>query len=104
MEKSLNPEDLFQNSKAIEEDLLKVLANSRAKTVTATAGGGMVTATINLEMQIVSLKIEKEVINPDDAEMLQDLVVSAVNEGLNQAQKLFTRELSEVTLKNFPRP
>jgi hypothetical protein len=92
---------LFQSMmKQIEEVGVKVsqLQEELAeKTVTATAGGGMVTVTANGQKEIISVKIEKEVVNPDDIELLEDLVCAAVNEALNKAQEMISEEMSKLT-------
>ncbi len=67
------------------------------KTVDAQAGGGMVSVVVNGKYEVVSMKIEKEVVNPEDIEMLQDLVVAAVNEGIRKAQEMSASEMSKIT-------
>ena len=67
------------------------------KTVEATAGGGMVAVTVNGKFEILSLKIEKEVVNPEDVEMLQDLIIPAVNEGVRKAQEMSASEMAKIT-------
>ena len=67
------------------------------KTVEASAGGGMVAAVVSGRHELISLKIEKDVVNPEDVEMLQDLIVAAVNEGIRKAQEMATAEMSKIT-------
>ena len=67
------------------------------KSVEATAGGGMVSVAVNGKFEILSLKIEKEVVNSDDVEMLQDLIVAAVNEGIRKAQEMAASEMGKIT-------
>jgi len=67
------------------------------KTVEAQAGGGMVRVVVNGKYEIVSLKIEKEVVNPEDIEMLQDLIAAAVNEGVRKAQEMASSEMAKIT-------
>lgn len=67
------------------------------RTVEASAGGGMVTAVVNGRNELISIKIERDVVNPDDVEMLQDLIVAAVNEGVRKAQEMATAEMSKIT-------
>jgi len=81
----------------MQEQMMRVQEELAAKTVEATAGGGMVTAVVNGKHELVSLKIEKDVVDPDDIEMLQDLVVAAVNEGVRRAQEMAAEEMSKVT-------
>jgi DNA-binding YbaB/EbfC family protein len=74
--------------------LQEELAN---KQVEASAGGGMVTATVNGKQQLLGLKIDPAAVDPDDVEMLQDLVTAAVNEALKQSQQLASEEMSKLT-------
>lgn len=67
------------------------------KTVSATSGGGMVTVTANGQKEIVSVKIEKDVVSPDDIELLEDLVCAAVNEALSKCQEMITGEMCKLT-------
>ncbi len=89
--------DLMRQAQKIQEEIARVQEEAKEKTVEASAGGGMVTAVANGGGQIVSVKIEKEVINPDDAEMLQDLIVAACNEALRRAQEMVQSEMARVT-------
>jgi hypothetical protein len=70
---------------------------AKKKTVEATAGGGMVTVVANGAGEIISIKIEKDVVNPDDVEMLQDLVLAAANEAIRRAQEMVNSEMSKLT-------
>jgi DNA-binding YbaB/EbfC family protein len=79
---------LMQQAQEMQEQLAKVQAEAANETVEATAGGGMVTVTANGAGEIVEIKIAKEAIDPDDPEMLADLVLAAVNEALRSAQRL----------------
>jgi len=67
------------------------------KTIEASAGGGMVKAVANGRQQIVSISIEKEVVDPEDVEMLQDLIVAAVNDALTQSQQMVSEEMNKLT-------
>ena len=67
------------------------------KTVEASAGGGMIVAVANGKQELVSIQIEREVIDPDDAEMLQDLIMAAVNDALNRAREMMNEEMGKVT-------
>ena len=81
----------------MQQKMLRLQEELAAKTVEATSGGGMITAVVNGKHELVSLKIEKEVVNPEDIEMLQDLIVAAVNEGVRKAQEMATAEMSKIT-------
>lgn len=67
------------------------------KTVEASSGGGMVNATINGRQEILSLRIDPEVVNREDIEMLQDLIVAAVNEAIRKSQEMMTEEMKKIT-------
>jgi nucleoid-associated protein EbfC len=67
------------------------------KTTEATAGGGMVKVIANGKQQILSIQIEKEVVDPEDVDMLQDLIVAAVNEALSRSQAMVNEEMSKIT-------
>jgi DNA-binding YbaB/EbfC family protein len=79
---------LMQQAQEMQEQLAKVQEEAASETVEATAGGGMVTVTANGAGEITEIKIAKEAIDPDDPEMLADLVLAAVNEALRSAQRL----------------
>ncbi len=88
---------IMKQAKKMQERMLQLQEELAAKTVEATAGGGMVSVVVNGKFEILSLKIDKEVINPDDVEMLQDLVVAAVNEGIRKAQEMASSEMGKIT-------
>lgn len=88
---------MLQQLQTLQEDVLRAQDEAAATVVTATAGGGAVTATVTGERRVQSLTIAPEVVDPDDVEMLQDLVVAAVNEGLEQVERVTAERLAEVT-------
>lgn len=90
--------DLMREAQKIQSQMQKVQEEAKLKTVEASAGGGMVTVVANGGGEIVSIKIEKDVINPDDAEMLQDLIIAASNEALRRAQQMVNEEMSKLTM------
>ncbi|MGD9004712.1 MAG: YbaB/EbfC family nucleoid-associated protein [Desulfobacterales bacterium] len=76
---------------------MKLQDEMATKTVETTAGGGMVKVVANGKQQIVSIDIEKEVVDPEDIEMLQDLILAAVNEALTKSQEMVATEMSKLT-------
>ncbi len=72
-------------------------AEAAAQVVEASAGGGMVSVKVNGKQELLEVVIEKDVVNPDDVEMLQDLIVAAVNEGMKKAQQLMQDKLQGIT-------
>lgn len=89
--------DLMRQAKKMQQEMVKVQEEAKKKIVEASSGGGMVTVTANGSMEIISIKIEREVVNPDDIEMLQDLIVAAANEALRRAQQMVSEEMSKIT-------
>jgi hypothetical protein len=88
---------MLQQVQSLQEDMLKAQEEIAATTVTATAGGGAVTAVVTGERRVQSLTIAPEVVDPEDVEMLQDLVVAAVNEGLEQVDRALAERMSAFT-------
>jgi DNA-binding YbaB/EbfC family protein len=94
---------MMKQVQKLQEKMAEVQAGLEQKTVTADAGGGMIRVTVNGKQQVVAIKIEKEAVNPEDIEMLEDLVVSAVNKGLEESQKMAQEEMEKVTAGVLPR-
>ncbi len=89
--------DLMKQAQQMQKRMLEIREELANRTVEATVGGGMVTAVVNGQQEIVSLSITPEVVDPDDTEMLEDLIVAAVNEALQQSQELMSSEMSKLT-------
>lgn len=89
--------NIMKQAKKMQERMAQLQDELTEKRVDATAGGGMVSVTVNGKFEVLSLKIEKEVVNPNDVEMLQDLVVAAVNEGIRKAQEMAAAEMGKIT-------
>ena len=86
----------------MQKKLQKLDLELKERVVEAAAGGGMVKIKVNGAEEIVDIKIEKDVINPDDKGMLEDLVLAAANEGIKKAKKLRETELAKVTGMMMP--
>ncbi|MDP3038285.1 MAG: YbaB/EbfC family nucleoid-associated protein [Deltaproteobacteria bacterium] len=89
--------NLVQQAQQLQAKMLKVQEEMATRTAEASAGGGMVTAVANGKQELLSIKVEKEVINPEDVEMLQDLIVAAVNAALKKAQEMVSEEMKKLT-------
>jgi DNA-binding YbaB/EbfC family protein len=89
--------DIVKQAQQIQEQLQEAQEASGTKTVEASAGGGMVTAVVNGRLQLVDLKIEPSVLEGQDVEMLRDLVMAAVNEGVRRAQQMMAEEMGKIT-------
>lgn len=88
---------IMKQAQKMQEKMLRVQEELASKTVEATSGGGMITAVVNGKFELVSLKIEKEVVDPEDIEMLQDLIVASVNEGIRKSQEMTQEEMAKIT-------
>ena len=89
--------NIMKQAKKMQERMARLQQELETKTVDASSGGGMVSVVVNGKFEIVSLKIEKDVVNAEDVEMLQDLVMAAVNEGVRKAQEMTAAEMSKIT-------
>ena len=89
--------NMMKQAQKLQSQMLKLQEDMAAKTVETAAGGGMVKVVANGKQQIVASQIEKEVVDPEDIEMLQDLILSAVNEALTKSQEMVATEMSKLT-------
>ena len=89
--------NIMNQAKIMQNRLAQIQEEMAQKTVEASSGGGMVTVVANGRQEILSVKIEPEVVNPEDVEMLQDLVQAAVNDALRKAQEMVSQEMAKVT-------
>jgi DNA-binding YbaB/EbfC family protein len=92
-----NMQNIMKQAQAMQEQMAKVQEQAAAKTVSGTAGGGIVTVTVNGAMQIVGVVMDPEAVKSGDVEMLQDLVVAAANDALRKAQEMMAEEMKSVT-------
>jgi DNA-binding YbaB/EbfC family protein len=89
--------NIMKEAQKMQAEMARVQEEAKKKTVEATAGGGMVTVVARGAGEIVSVKIEKDVVDPEDVEMLQDLIMAASNEALRRAQELVNDDMSKLT-------
>ncbi len=89
--------NMMKQAQKLQSKMLKLQEELAEKTVEATSGGGMVKVVANGRQQIVSIQIEEEVIDPDDVEMLQDLILAAINDALAKSQEMVSGEMSKLT-------
>jgi len=90
----MNIQQMMKQAQEMQDRLQKQMADMK---VEATAGGGMVTVVANGKQEIVSIKIDREVINPEDGQMLEDLVLAACNEALRKSREMMQAELGKLT-------
>lgn len=89
--------NIMKQAQAMQEKMAKVQEEISKKKVEASSGGGMVTVVANGKQEILSVRIDPEVVDPKDVEMLQDLIVAAVNEAQRKAQELMAEEMKGLT-------
>jgi DNA-binding YbaB/EbfC family protein len=89
--------NLMKQAQQMQERVKKVQEEAGSKTVDASSGGGMVTVVVNGRQEVLSIKIDKSVVDPNDIEMLQDLIAAAVNEALRKSQELMKDEMGRIT-------
>lgn len=97
-----NMQGMMKQIQKMQEKIAQVQAELEQKTVTADAGGGMVKVTANGKQQIVKIEIEKEVVNPEEKDMLEDLVVAATNKALENAAAMAQAEMQKATNGMMP--
>ncbi|MCX6135960.1 MAG: YbaB/EbfC family nucleoid-associated protein [Ignavibacteriales bacterium] len=100
-----NMQNMLKQVQQMQEKMAQVQADLEKRIVDAEAGGGMIKVTANGKQRIVRIKLEKEVVNPADREMLEDLIVAAVNKALEASSSLAQSEVAKVTsgiLPNIP--
>ncbi|MFA7059690.1 MAG: YbaB/EbfC family nucleoid-associated protein [Pedobacter sp.] len=88
---------IMKQAQMIQQKMAKLQDEATLKTANASSGGGAVAVTVNGKNEIVSLLIKKEAVDPNDVEMLQDLVIAAVNEALKQVHAELSEEMSKIT-------
>ena len=89
--------NLMKEAQKLQAQMEAMQAEAAKKKVEATAGGGMVTVEANGKQELTAIKIDREVINPDDAQMLEDLVLAACNEALRKSKEMVQGEMSKIT-------
>lgn len=92
-----NLQGLMKQAQKMQEKIQKAQEELKQKNVETSVGGGMVTVVFSGGQELISIKINKEVVDPNDIETLQDLVLSAVNAGLKKSQEMVQEEMSQIT-------
>jgi DNA-binding YbaB/EbfC family protein len=89
--------DMMRQAKILQDKMARMQEELGDKVVESSVGGGMVVASANGRQELLSITLEREVVNPDDMEMLQDLIVAAVNDVLKKSQEMAAQEMSKLT-------
>ena len=93
----MNQAAMMKQAQKMQQELLRMQEEQESKTYSATAGGGMVTATVNGKHEVVDLQIKPEAVDPDDVDMLQDMIIAAVNEAMRTADNEAANNMSRLT-------
>ena len=93
----MNQASMLKQAQKMQQEMLRMQQEQEAKTFTAKAGGGMVAATVNGKHELVNLEVNPEAVDPDDVEMLQDMIIAAVNEAMRAADNEAANNMSRLT-------
>ena len=93
----MNQAAMMKQAQKMQQEMLRMQQEQEAKTFTAKAGGGMVSATVNGKHELVGLEINPEAVDPDDVEMLQDMILAAVNEAMRAAETEAANNMARLT-------
>ena len=93
----MNQAAMLKQAQKMQQDMLRMQEEMENKTYSATAGGGMVTASVNGKHEVVNLEIKPDAVDPDDVEMLQDMIIAAVNEAMRAADADAANNMSRLT-------
>ena len=93
----MNQSAMMKQAQKMQQDLLKMQDDLKTQTYTASAGGGAVSVTVSGEHTVTALTISPDAVDPNDVEMLQDMVMAAVNEALRQADEASSQSMSRLT-------
>lgn len=89
--------NMVKQAQMLQSKMLKLQEELAEKTVETSAGGGMIKVVANGRQQLVSIRMEKDIVDPQDVEMLQDLILAAVNDALAKAQEMVAAEMGKLT-------
>ena len=89
--------NMLKQAQKMQQDMMKMQQELQEKEYQAAAGGGVVSATVNGKHELKTLTIDPEAVDPEDVEMLQDLVMAAINEGLRKADEMVNSQMSTIT-------
>ena len=92
-----NMSKMLKQAQKIQQDMAKLQEELKERTVEASAGGGVIEVTVSGKQELLAIKLKPEVVDPEDIEMLQDLILAAVNEGLKKSQEMAASEMSKIT-------
>ncbi|MCD8199465.1 MAG: YbaB/EbfC family nucleoid-associated protein [Coriobacteriaceae bacterium] len=94
---AMNPQAMMKQARKMQAKMEEAQAEAANETVTASAGGGMVTAEVSGDLKVKSITIDPEAVDPEDVEMLQDMITAAVNQGLEDASAMTSERVNAAT-------
>ena len=92
-----NMNKMMKEARKVQEQIVQMQEELRQREMVVTSGGGAVTVRVNGKQEILSLKIAPEAVDPDDVEMLEDMIIAAVNEAVKQSQDMVSAEMAKIT-------
>lgn len=93
----MNMKKMMKQAQQMQAKMEKMQDELKERTVEATAGGGVVRVVVNGKFQVLDLEIDPDAVDPDDVEMLEDLVLAAINEGMREVQDMINDEMGDLT-------
>ena len=93
----MNQAAMMKQAQKMQQEMLRIQEELENKTYSSASGGGMVTATVSGKHQLLGLEIKPEAVDPDDVEMLQDMIIAAVNEAMRKAEEASAQSMSKLT-------
>lgn len=92
-----NMNQMIKQAKKMQEQMAKMQEELQERIVEASAGGGAITAKVNGRQEVLEIKIKPEVVDPEDIEMLEDLILAVINDAIKQSQEMVSGEMSKIT-------
>lgn len=93
----MNMQEMMKQARKMQEQLAQAQESMKDVTIDASAGGGMVKATVNGDLELVSIQIDPDVLDPEDVDLLQDMIVAAVNEAIRGVSEVASKQMSSIT-------
>lgn len=93
----MNMQEMMKQARKMQEQLAQAQENMKDVTIDASAGGGMVKATVNGDLELVSIQIDPDALDPEDVDLLQDMIVAAVNEAIRGVSEVASKQMSSIT-------
>lgn len=93
----MNMQEMMKQARKMQEQLAQAQESMKDVTIDASAGGGMVKATVNGDLELVSIQIDPDALDPEDVDLLQDMIVAAVNEAIRGVSEIASKQMSSIT-------